>query len=72
MDKLGYRMVIEWSDADQVYIARVPAFPGLSAHGNTVEEAAREGFLAAEGILEVMAEDGDPLPPEDIASAHSA
>lgn len=34
------KIVIEWSDEDQVFIASMPDFgPGIKAHGNTYGEA---------------------------------
>jgi antitoxin HicB len=60
-----YRIFVEWSDDDQLYIARVPAFPGLAAHGDTAQDAAHEAQVAAEGMLEVLAEDGEAPPPSD-------
>jgi hypothetical protein len=37
-----YSFNIEWSDEDEEYIATCPAFPGLSAFGETEEEALSE------------------------------
>lgn len=51
-----YRIVVELSPDDGVYVARVPAFPGLAAHGDTPEAAAHEARLAAEGMLAIMAD----------------
>ncbi len=66
-----YRVVVEWSDRDGAFLARVPAFAGLAAHGATEEEALREAREAALGMLEVLQEDGDPLPQEDTAADYS-
>lgn len=60
-----YRVVSEWSDEDDVFVARVPALPGCAAHGDTVEDAEREVRIAAQGILDVMAEHGDAVPTPD-------
>jgi predicted RNase H-like HicB family nuclease len=68
---LRYRIVIEWSDQDAAFVARVPALPGCAAHGKTAEEAAREARRAAEAMLAVLREDGDPLPPEDASASYS-
>lgn len=35
-----YAAVIEWSDADEVYVATVPDIPNLHTHGSTREAAA--------------------------------
>jgi antitoxin HicB len=66
-----YRIVVEWSDEDQAFIARVPALPGCMAHGPTAEKAAHEGEVAAGLMLEVMMEDGKALPPADAVADYS-
>lgn len=63
--KLPYRLFVEWSDEDEAFVARMPAFPGLAAHGDTMEAAAHEAQIAAEGMLEAMAESGEAAPPGD-------
>ena len=47
-----YSFNIEWSDEDEEYIATCPAFPGLSAFGETEQEALREAKTALEGFVE--------------------
>lgn len=71
MSKFRYRIVVEWSDEDEAFVARVPALPGCMAHGSTSAAAARQAQAAAEGILEVMAGRGQAPPPEDIAADYS-
>jgi antitoxin HicB len=66
-----YRIVTEWSEEDQVFVARVPALPGCSAHGDSPERAAKEARIAAEAILDVMHEDGDPIPAPDASVDYS-
>lgn len=51
-----------WSDEDECYIATVPELPGLSAFGETPEEATKEAKIAAEGYIKVLKEDGLKLP----------
>lgn len=46
-----YPFNIEWSDEDQEYIATCPAFPGLSAFGETEEKALKEGKTALAGFI---------------------
>lgn len=65
MKPFRYRIVLEWSDEDAAFVARVPALPGCAAHGKTAEEAARQARRAAEAMLSVLREDGSPLPTED-------
>jgi predicted RNase H-like HicB family nuclease len=66
-----YRMVIEWSDADEAYLVSYPALAKLvlqpMAHGKTVVEAAREGEAALKLSLESVRDDGiDPSATDDM------
>lgn len=63
-----YRIVVEWSDEDRAFVARVPAWPALAAHGASPQQAADEARVAAEGMLAVLREDGDAPPLEDAAA----
>lgn len=66
-----YRILVEWSDEDQAFIARVPALPGCLAHGATAEKAAHEAEVAAGLILDVMKEDRRTPPPIDAVADYS-
>jgi antitoxin HicB len=66
-----YRIVVEWSDEDQAFVARVPVLPGCAAHGATAEKATHEAERAAALMLEVLREDGRALPPEDASADYS-
>jgi antitoxin HicB len=66
-----YRILVEWSDEDQAFIARVPALPGCLAHGATAEKATHEAEVAAGLILDVMEEDGRTPPPVDAVADYS-
>jgi len=66
-----YRILVEWSDEDQAFIARVPALPGCMAHGPTAEKAAHEAAVAAGLMLDVMKEDGKAPPPVDAVADYS-
>ena len=57
-----YSMNIKWSHSSQVFVAHVPEFPGLSAHGNTYAQAAEEAEKAIELFVDQMKADGVPLP----------
>lgn len=57
-----YSVTIRWTDEDEAYIATVPELPGLSALGDTEEEALKELEIAQALFLEVMRESGDPIP----------
>ena len=71
MRPFRYRIVVEWSDEDRVFVARVPALSGCAAHGPTAEAAAREARRAAEAMLAVLRNDNDPPPPEDATADYS-
>jgi antitoxin HicB len=58
-----YPAVIEWSDEDACFVARVPALPGCMSHGETMAKAAANILDAAEGWVQSALEDGDRLPP---------
>jgi predicted RNase H-like HicB family nuclease len=70
-EPFGYRVVVEWSDQDEAFVARVPAFEGCAAHGATAGDAAREALVAAQGIIDSMRAHGDKLPPKDATPGHS-
>ena len=70
-EALRYRMVVEWSNEEQAFIARVPALPGCTAHGPTAEKAAREAEIAASVMLEVLKEDGKAPPAVDAVADYS-
>jgi len=64
-------VVVEWSDEDGAFIARVPALAGCAAHGRTPEQATREAVVAARGIIDSMRAHGDRIPPQDLTSGRS-
>jgi len=57
-----YSVNVVWSDEDNCFISTIPEFEGLSAHGETREEAIQEAQIALEGFIEVIEEDGDEVP----------
>ncbi len=66
-----HSVVIKWSDSDNGFIATVPELEGLSAFGNTPEEAAKELSEAKELYLEVLKEDGEEIPEHDLLKPYS-
>jgi len=58
-----YSMVIEWSDEDRAYIVSIPEFPGHHTHGDTYEEAVRQGHDLIDSLILWAEKDGKPLPP---------
>jgi predicted RNase H-like HicB family nuclease len=57
-----YSMVIEWSEEDQAYIVTVPELPGCRTHGETYEEAVRQGQDAIDSWIEARRASGRPIP----------
>lgn len=66
-----YSINLTWSDEDNCYVATVSEFPGLSAFGDTPEEAVEEAKIAVEGFLKVYEEDGCPIPEPKILKPFS-
>lgn len=61
-DNKHYSMYIRWSDEDQAYVVTVPELPGCRTHGDTYEEAARQGQDAIESWIMAALADNDPIP----------
>ena len=65
-EKLHYSMLIQWSDEDQAYLVTLPEWEsqvfGPVTHGNTYEEAVRNGNEVLEMLVEAARESGEPLP----------
>lgn len=57
-----YSMVIEWSDENQAFMVSIPEFPGNYTHGETYEEAVKEGEDLIESLIMWTQQDGKPLP----------
>jgi predicted RNase H-like HicB family nuclease len=61
-EHLHYSMVIQWSDEDQAYIVSIPEFPNNFTHGETYEEAVKQGRDLIESLIMWAQQDGKPLP----------
>ena len=68
MNNFRYQMLIVWSEEDNCYLVHLPDFPEQTyrTHGNSYEEAAKNGQEVLELLLE---EDGLPLPTPDSTAA---
>lgn len=60
-----YPATVSYSEEDECFIARIPAFKYCAGHGETPEEALHEAYDGLGGIIEVMRKDGAPLPDPD-------
>ncbi len=58
-----YRMIIEWSDEDNCFIASLPDFgPYAKTHGDSYLEAAKNGQEVIESLIESYSQENKPLP----------
>jgi antitoxin HicB len=62
MRKLQYSVVLIPDEESGGYTVEVPDLPGCITEGDTVEEALKMAEEAIEGFLEVLKQDGDPIP----------
>lgn len=61
-NRYPYHINIFYDPEDGDYIADVPDFKYISAFGDTPEEALHEVLIALEAAIEVLNEQGKPLP----------
>ncbi|MEX2410269.1 MAG: type II toxin-antitoxin system HicB family antitoxin [Candidatus Paceibacterota bacterium] len=66
-----YSFNLRYSDEDEGYIVVCPEFPGLSAFGETPEEAIEEAKVAVELFIETYEEENKPLPKPNVSKEHS-
>jgi predicted RNase H-like HicB family nuclease len=69
--KFPYHILVAFSPEDGVYIARVPAFEALAAHGDSPEAAAHEARIAAEAMIAVLKKAKRPVPPAPLGKIES-
>jgi len=62
MRKDKYSFTFHWSEEDEAFVALCPSFPGLSAFGDTPQEALEEAETALELFVEEYQAEGKPLP----------
>jgi predicted HicB family RNase H-like nuclease len=60
INKYTYR--IEWSEEDQLFLAKCLELPGLSAHGKTNEEALKEIKFVVSESVKWLVEDKKDVP----------
>ncbi|NEQ79426.1 MAG: type II toxin-antitoxin system HicB family antitoxin [Moorea sp. SIO2I5] len=71
MNKLKYKMIIQWSEEDNCFLVGFPDFPGQKwrTHGETYEEAVNNGTEALESLVIAYQEIGETLPEPTISKA---
>ncbi|CCQ60594.1 type II toxin-antitoxin system HicB family antitoxin, partial [Crocosphaera watsonii] len=58
-----YSIIIQWSDEDQKYVVSLPEFgPYAHTHGNSYEEALKNGQEVLELLIEDYQARNKPLP----------
>ena len=69
--KLRYSVLIRWSDQDNAYLVSLPELYGegrCATHGDTYEDALKNGLEVMELLTETLAEEGRPLPEPSVVS----
>lgn len=70
---LRYSMLIEWSDADQVYVVTLPEWAGRVmmpvTHGITYSEAVQHGQEVLELLVNSTVDEEKPFPLPNIYTA---
>jgi len=66
-----YSIRVAWSEEDAMFVAICPALGGISALGETVQQAVIELEDAMALAVETYESEGWPLPPPDPVVAHS-
>jgi predicted RNase H-like HicB family nuclease len=60
-----YAITVAWSHDDDCFVARVPAFRGLSADGETPEAAVAEVRIVLEAAIDIHNKTGRGAPEKD-------
>jgi predicted RNase H-like HicB family nuclease len=58
-----YIKIVEWSDEDQCFIGQCPGVVGPCCHGDNEAEVYAELCEIVDEWLEILKQDGKPLPP---------
>jgi predicted RNase H-like HicB family nuclease len=57
-----YPVIVEWSDEDQLFLAKLPDLGGLIVHGSTPEEALHKSARSAAQYLAAICQLGEAVP----------
>ena len=65
-EPLRYSMLVQWSADDQAFLVTIPEWEGRVfgpvTHGETYEEAVKNGAEVLQLLVEAARESGEPLP----------
>ncbi len=64
---MHYSIIIQWSERDQAFLVTVPELPGCKTHGETYEEALKNGQEVIELWIEDAQAHGEAIPPPSVA-----
>jgi predicted RNase H-like HicB family nuclease len=62
MPEYKYRMVLTWSEPDELWLVEVPELPGCMADGATPSEALANAQIIIDEWIAVARKDGRPVP----------
>ena len=62
-DSARYIKIVEWSDEDQCFVGQCPGVVGPCCHGDDEAELYAELCQIVDEWLEILKQDGKPLPP---------
>jgi predicted RNase H-like HicB family nuclease len=68
MNQRHYSMIIQWDSRDNIFVVRVPELPGCVTHGDTYEEAVKQGQDAIESWIMAAIADNGPVPQPNVAA----
>ena len=68
MNQIHYSMIIQWDSRDDIFVVRVPELPGCVTHGETYEEAVKQGKDAIESWLIAAIAENEPIPAPRVAA----
>lgn len=71
MENKNYSFRIAWSDEDQGFIATCPELPGLSAFGETEDQALTEAQIAKGLFIRDLIDSGESLPEPQTVQTYS-
>ena len=73
-ERSRYSMLIQWSEEDQAYLVTLPEWEGRVfgpvTHGDTYEEAVRNGREAMAALIASAEKHSEPLPRPQVFAAH--